>query len=288
MLTLMVRPEYQTSGEFKQYILASDARLSRALSVARPFLQDPHLELFGQSGIVRVAENAQLAATRFLNLQPGIRARMLDVRKLSSLEEILSGPGSRTIFIRHGVQKSDATSKEEMMQEAHNVHDPVTDDSLVEAIGTTLMLMYLAAVTKRKIRVRTSENVRSAQIAVIISEMSGAEFIVDKRLNCINYPDVLNEEQKTLLAKTGGTVPWEREGINTIAGPLTFETMTSDMKDLKEEVMQGENVLEVFITHAQQLNALGIEGRPDPLGFGVSANGEEPVVYTTGLYRTAA
>ena len=265
--------------------IPSGSRAALPLAFVRSFERGP-VDLASPASIAETITELQHSEATILKPNDALFTREANPEMIQSFLNIMRRPGKKTIWMRHGLQKSDTAEKIPMMQEERNVNDPATENSLAEAFGFALLLNYVKRMTGKTIRVRTSENMRAGQIGAIIAEVTEGEFGVDRRLNCLNYSNELTEVQRAYLAAHNGTVDWNEPGADLIFGEGSYRQVNQDMQDLTEELAQeDENVIEIVMTHTQQLNGKGIRGRLGILGFAASSDtGEEFEVYQENVY----
>ncbi len=205
------------------------------------------------------------------------------------------------MWARHGKQQMDAATanlgsaeqKLSMMKLPHNMADPLTDDSIAEAVGTGLILKYMAEKNGKKIQVRTSENMCAAQAAVIIAGVSGATVDTDSRLTCINYPNGIPDVEilERLGAENKGALPWTKEVVDNVCGEGTYDKISRGVIDMYEAA--DYNSITLNITHTQQINVLDSLARRVPirlaeLGFQIdnlALTGRLSGVSSNGFYK---
>lgn len=219
--------------------------------------------------------------------------RKVDEMTIESLRNTLENGG--VILMRHGEQRSSgakdlrgADLKIKMMQPFSNRTDPLTNKSICELGPTAFVLDYLVRQSNQYLTVFSSVNARALQAAAVISKTAGSKLSLDGKLNCVNYPVQLTEEQKEFLYSSQGLLPWREEAVDLICGKGKFNQITADVKELIDKGREGENVV-LMITHSQQVSAaatyLGINnGRLKEYGMIVAPREGQPNLFESGVF----
>ncbi len=222
--------------------------------------------------------------------------RKMDMQGLERLLHYFQ-EGNATIFMRHGEQKmtpriqklnNPSLQKIEMMRKPDNHKNPVTEKSLVEFMGTAILLSYLEQITGSSIEIETAYNKRSSQIAELLGEILHRKPTYRPYLNCIDYPSKeIISTQLLIRELSKGIVPWEKESIDFIIGENTYNTIT---QNVKEELQKKscKNKIRLKITHTQQISAALMhfdfpQERFQPFGFVIS-NSEDQEIFFDGLF----
>lgn len=281
---------------FRNVILESDTRLSQAQRVFQAEFGQDRIEFSSLStvGAADLANRVQMGIAQALGV--GEPARLVSPESISALLNFTDESRNILLAMRHGQQQAVGTDfdnldesdrKIKMMQNKHNVGDPLTPRSIAEAFGTALVLRYISENTGQKIKVKTSGNMRSMQVAAIISAVTGGNFLFDNRLNCVDYPDNLTEEQRTLLRDNKGALAWG-EMIDTICGRGKRTEITRAIEAVRQEAL-AEVGLTVCVTHTQQLNALDESFGDDSirlseLGYRAINSDSKTLLFKEGFY----
>lgn len=252
--------EVPVSVDCATQIYATDRRI--ATLVGRTRLALIGTELAGKSivEVVAFANAAEAEARRTLHLFETASTRIVDEAAAGFMLEFSEGDGV-ALWMRHGKQQAQAGhSKIDMMRLPDNMEDPMTDESLIEAVGTGIILRYIAEKTGKPIEVKTSENKRAMQAAGIIAAIANARASVDQRLTCVNYNNnLINEEVNQRLGlENNGSLVWEEEIVDSVCGEGTWARISSGTIEMLNESQRGRGTekITVFLTHTQQTNVL--------------------------------
>lgn len=194
------------------------------------------------------------------------KIREANLQKIEALVENLHQQKGGLIVLRHGEQDpgteistlTDAQKKKVlMMQEPHNTEDPITGASAIEFISTLLTIRYIQANNPNfNFIIETSNNLRAKQPAMALSKfLSLPEPQIEYKWTCINYPaDAILPYEELIKYLIDGTIPWDREIIDKIAGNGTYDRIKNDIKRLIDQQLD-ENTVRIVITHTQQTQA---------------------------------
>lgn len=269
----MVHAEVSNSQDhLLQAVVDRDPRLAPAIDVGiyafRAILSGA--STLNADFLLEVEQDAAKAIVVFPDEAAGlVRTSEIHPQSLIDLEQALAGDGPRVIIMRHGTQFSDMP-KIDMMRLPHNMTEPLTDISMAQAVATAVTLSVIAGKLEKPIRVISSENKRALQTAALIAGITGAQFVIDKRLNCVNYPpkkEVSDEELSQLLGpENKGALLWQKEIVDRVCGPGTFERISRDMPRLLARLLlQDNNSITIVITHTQQTQAADVLAEDEPV-----------------------
>lgn len=253
--------------------IARDPRLAGALETGKGYFQtwkDIPRALFLWPFLMSLQDKAGA------ELGVGVSERRLKEEwqvssgNLARLEEALFGEGPRVIIMRHGTQFSDNPNKINMMRLSHNMTQPLTDISMVQATATGVALAIIAGKLGKPIEVISSENERALQTAALIAGIAGVPLAIDGSLNCVNYPPEKEVSDKKLLELLGpennGALLWQEKIVDRVCGPGTFQRISRDMPRLLARLLlQDNNTITVVITHTQQTQAADVFAEDKPL-----------------------
>lgn len=303
------------------------AKLRRTPFFARSLIdQDPRLDGilhitdqlrirdFSAYSIERAADVANLAQHTAFNLlllknrlvtaevpTPGLirLPRPVSSNSINTLLEHERNPVPNLYVMRHGAQQMDEqirnldaiNQKIEMMKDPRNSTDPVTDDSLAEAVSQAVAFKYLRDRRGRGVAVITSQTVRAAQVGFVFSEVLGVPLLNDPRLDCVSYPNEPNEDiDRKLGHENKGSLPWDKEIIDRVIGQGTHAKICRDMDEFVARRLTAEQDT-IIITHTQQTNRvdelLGQRPQRYPnLGYTVASVTSQ--FYGEGIFEQAA
>lgn len=157
--------------------------------------------------------------------------------------------------MRHGEQvKSEAvlqlpTAAEQkiaMMRRDENRTAGITSASYSEL--ENVLAIFLDQ--KLPVRIESSENMRAYLPAEWLSKHLHAPLETRSIWNCIDYLDSLSTAA-LLEILPDGTVPWERDNIDLVAGEGTYDKIT---ESVEKELTPGHEI-RIIVTHTQQIQA---------------------------------
>ncbi len=267
----------------------TDPRLPRAFNSWTQFRLN-HAQQFKEIGTIHPAEVILLAKEFSSAISEAIGVgsekscpgSSLSEEKLASLTNIISGDGNKAIFMRHGEQSppewissltDPALQKIRMMRDPFNRHDLLTNNSLVDVFVTALALLHIQALTGKRTRIFSSENLRAKEAAYIISVViSGSELATLEGLNCISYKNELDQppvtEEDLLTDLPSGMMPWNPRLVDKLckkskSGIGPSEAIISTIGGLLDYVdRENGNKLAIVLTHTQQIaEVLRVSGR---------------------------
>lgn len=242
----------------------------------------------------QVAEALEMKGVILRQVSPGL------IRDLVNAVDRTDGvtEAGRYMMLRHGGQLlgretgdlKGASQKIRLMQSPHNMRDPLTDQSIAEAVGLSLALTCISQETNLPIRVRSSVNTRAAEVAAVVTRLTGGTVAVDNRLKCIDYPkDKTDEEIDNLLgAANKGSLRWDRRTVDGVIGPGTYDRITQDVAALIHEGVT-RNGLTIDVTHTQQTNAADIKVGREPsrlaeMGFSIWRLPMQSTLFGNGIF----
>lgn len=192
------------------------------------------------------------------------------------------------ILMRHGEQaKSEAVSqlptaaeqKIAMMRHDENRTAGITSSSYSE------LEEVLAAFSDQKLNltIESSENMRAYLPAEWLSKHLHAPLRTRSIWNCIDYLDSLPTAE-LLQILPDGTVPWEQDKIDRVAGPGTYDKIS---ESVEKELTPGPEI-RIIITHTQQIQAackkLGLPlARLSHYGFVLILENGQAHIYPNGF-----
>lgn len=241
-------------------IYATDRRIATLVGRTRLALIGTELAEKNIAEVVAFANAAQQEAKRILHLSETASTRIVDEVVAGFMLEFSEGDGV-ALWLRHGKQQAQAGhSKIDMMRLPDNMEDPMTDESLAEAVGTGIILRYISEKTGKPIEVKTSENKRAMQAAGIIAAIANARVSIDQRLTCVNYDNRLSDEEvnQRLGPENNGSIVWEEEIVDSVCGEGTWARISSGTIEMLNgsQLGRGTEKITVFLTHTQQTNVL--------------------------------
>lgn len=260
---------FRPSADFVQTLKAQDQRFARFYGdavQAEEFARRARISQFEVERIARLANIVQLKANHGGLREQATMLREVDPQPVANALEALTGEGGRVVMMRHGGQTvnpqvalmSDDLKKIRMMQLPFNMFDPLSAHSRAEAFGTAIPLRVAQERTGKTLEIRTSENARALQLAVLIARIANAgSFLIDRRLTCVNYRSIGVSDEQLLqwLAESKGSLPWKPEIVNRVCGEGTFEKIVRDVDRVITEGIANPNKIVLCITHTQQTNA---------------------------------
>ncbi len=255
--------------------ISRNSRLAPAIEVGENALR----ELLNQTSTLSaesLIEIQRKAITRIIvGLNSAEAAEMTKTGEVNSqslidLEQVLTGEGPRVIFMRHGTQFSDLPDKKDKMRLPANMTEPLTDISMAQAVATAVALSVIAGRLGKPLQIISSENERALQTAAIIAGVAGADLIIDRSLNCVNYPpknEVNDDELNKLLGEeNNGALLWQENRVDKVCGPGTFQRISRDMSRLLARLLlRDNNAITIVVTHTQQTNAADVVAGNAPL-----------------------
>lgn len=240
--------EIRRSTEFRQQILAFDPQLGHAIKAADVFIRQPRWDLTPPSEAATIARRVQYAASILLP-DTTHAPRKPDGVLVSSFAETLTGPGSRVIFLNHGI--------------------PTTTASIIESAGLAFILGYIQARSKKPIVVETSPNMHAAEVGVLLAEALSAS---ERTTVSFGVNDKLAGEEMDTI--------WGR-------GRETAVRIMQDMGDLLLRGRERDAIT-IYITGNAQTNAADILASQTPaqlaqLGMRVFVP-HQSILFQNGLY----
>lgn len=284
--------------DFVQALGNRDPRILTALAVTEKLFYEIRPDETNIIEAVNFANELQRQIATVLRVEDLSKLREVSIGKTSFLASTLRSPGGKVILIRHGAQHvadevktlPPVSQKIRMMQIPNNMDDPLTSSSIAESAGTAYMLRFLSGQTKKPIIIKSSENLRSAEVAAMVARITNAPVTYDKRLNCINYPNSLSDDEITGLlgSENNGALLWKDEAVDAISGKGTFGKITTDVSSLISEGLQSR-VINLFVTHTQQTNASDALCHEKPirwaeLGMRVFSGQQNSLLLQNGVY----
>jgi len=229
--------------------------------------------------------------------------RQINPQHIISVKDFFHTEKRTCMFIRHGEQMlneqtkmlQNASLKIRQLQAPYNMDDPITLSSISEAIGTGWILRWLSKTTNKKMIIISSHNNRAREVAWIVAQLADTKPIFDQRLDSIFYPaDKSDDEINTILGnENDGQLIWKKEIVNAVCGSGIYEKITKDIKDFLKNGLSQKEILTIYITHTQQLNAADIEVKEQPIRianlgfrlFGTSlADEQSSLIFKNGFY----
>lgn len=279
-----------SSSKFESFASSDllDLRLPRAFKAWADFRvkYNNQIESIGLLPSAEVATLAGILSNEVIGaigINPETEGRRrISTERVTQLTNAISGPGNKIIFMRHGEQSppewvssiSDPRLRKiRMMQDPFNRDDLLTNRSLADTFATSFILLYVQALTGKKVHVLSSENRRAKEPAEIISTIiQGSTFSTDEGLSCATYRDENDEPpleiEDLLVDIPQGILPWDPKLVdkvckNTRSGQKQSEVIKKTIGDLVETgVAAGGDSLFLVLTHTQQLaQVLEAEGR---------------------------
>lgn len=262
---------YARHADIVSFHTVVDPRLSVAQDLKESIVGRETWKL-GISGITALANQLQTAVYRRLSHWYGGEKDVpgeIEQEMVKEFIDALYGEGTRVVVKRHGTQEKNcvtaslrgAEQKIRMMQLPHNMEDGLTHTSLAESAAEAVLFEYAAAITGKNVRVLSSENTRSAQPAVMISQRGGALAFASP-LRCVNYrSDIPWQQINDLLGQERqGSLIWDEKVVNSVCGNGTFLQLTTDFTKLLQNYLnhRDENEIVLMITHTQQTNIADI------------------------------
>ncbi|MBI2443553.1 MAG: hypothetical protein HYV40_06660 [Candidatus Levybacteria bacterium] len=297
---------------FYERFFASDPRLSMALREAQLTLIDLREMGKPKRSFVEVAQKLQVAVAKKLRANTS-KLREPDQEAFAHLVHVWYPRGRVIQIIRDGEQLHDfpiatdsqipvsTVQKMSMMRPGYNIHDPLTNESIAEAIAFAEGFRRAQLYTGKTISVITAENLRSAQLGFLIAKHTSGTIREDRIFNCLNYPALPDEDLMGMGLNPDGTIPWEKQVIDRVFGAGSYINTKDRMSDFLADQRTEANTVEVVVTHTQQLSALGEElGIPVPRfgffgGFVIPHNRSPlalpirvPTLLPHGLHKKAA
>lgn len=270
------------STQLKDLIIESDKTLGLVVKKTLDFTRAIPLELLASASFEEIAGFAnqlQKNIAQTVGVDES-KLRLVSPENIELFECFVTANPNTVAFMRHGEQNSNV-SKLEKMQQEHNIKDPLTAKSMAEAAGTAFVLWVLQERTGIPITIKTSGNVRSAQVGAVIAKVTGSRLIYDKWLNCVNYRDDIPLEalNELLGRENNGALIWEQKRADTVCseGEGTFQRVTEETAEVLAEGLNSQ-VLTLLVTHTQQTNALDKQMGEDPTRYdelGVRLVGKE-------------
>lgn len=299
---------YLKRTPFAKSVISQDPRLESILYITN---QLKNHDLSGHSPIqvACVANEARQAVLGLLVLRnrlsptegvqdPVVLPRPISIDAVSTLLDHAKNSSPNLYVMRHGAQQMYAGDKEldatnlkiEMMKDPRNSEDPVTDDSLAEAVGQATAFKYLRDRRGRVIDVVSSRTTRAAQVGVVFAEVLGVPLQADPRLDCLSYPDEPNDVINAKLgAENKGSLPWDEKVIDQVIGRGTHARICRDMERIfATSLLSPRDSL--IITHTQQTNRIDerlgkTPARYPNLGYTVASVGSR--FYKDGVFEEA-
>lgn len=275
-----------------------DKRLGTARSIVEEAFSVRRLrETLAPRSIIKISMNVQDTVADALGVARDT-LRVPTVEHTEATTEFLHGEGGRSTIMRHGGQKSDTDNKIRRMQLPRNLEDFLSAESIAESAGmATAMALILQRIDKSG-RVHTSQNNRSAEVAILLATAMGTTANHDINFDCINYRDDIPDEALNELigVENNGVVPWNETIDEICAQPGLYHGMNKLMARYVGDLMPKEgNEVHSYVTHTQQTQALDLAfgnepTRLDELGFR-AVNNENPYndsttrLFKSGLYR---
>jgi hypothetical protein len=201
------------------------------------------------------------------------------------------------IFMRHGEQeKSQAIAKLpanlqkiEMMRLPDNMQNSLTAGSKAELMAGMIVWKYVKEKCDCNFVLASSENRRAALPALSLGMALETDVHFDPSLTCVNYPpskDMPNAEILKLLPE--GTLPWEKQKVDSVIGEGTYDRITMDMAKLLSAPNSSTTTF-LAITHNQQTNAVAtLQDLPATrlrnFGFMVFSENSK-AVFANGFYK---
>ncbi len=177
------------------------------------------------------------------------------------------------------------------MQLPHNMIDPLTDQSIAEAVGLSLVLACVSQeINPGTIKVRSSANTRAAEVAALVARLTGGTAVYDERLNCVDYPKgKTDQEIDHLLGPANkGSLRWDKKTVDDAIGDGTYNRTTKNVKDLIQEGVTVKGWT-IDVTHTQQTNAADLKAGREPsrlaeMGFSVWRSPVESTLLPNGIF----
>lgn len=289
----------RSTEAFIHGIIRQDHRVGLALASVPNIRLDPH----DQEAMARTINVIQGQVADVLGLG-GVILRQVSpelVREfVSAIDHSNGGSDSgRYIMLRHGGQRIDgetgdlkgASQKIRLMQLPHNMVDPLTDQSIAEAVGLGLVLACVSqGINPGTIQVRSSVNTRAAEVAAVVARLTGGSAVYDARLNCVDYPgDKTDQQIDDLLGPANkGSLRWDRLTVDGVIGNGTYDRITQNVEDLIREGVTAKGWT-IDITHTQQTNAADLKAGREPsrlaeMGFSVWRSPVESRLLPNGVF----
>lgn len=270
----------------------TDPRLPRAFKGWTQFSQN-HSQQIEKIGSLQPAEVVSLARELSSTISNviGVGIERSNVNpiieeKVLQLTDIISGVGNRVIFMRHGEQSppewisalaDPALQKIRMMRDPFNRQDLLTNTGLVDVFVTALALRHVQALTGKRTRIFSSENLRAKEAAYIISTViPGSALSTLEGLNCITYKDEVDQlpitEEDLLIDLPSGMMPWNPQLVDKLckrpkSGISQSEAIISTIGGLVDYGnRKNGNKMAIVLTHTQQIAEIlrGVGKLDDP------------------------
>ena len=257
----------------------TDPRLPRAFKGWTQFRLN-HAQEISQIGLLQPRQVVSLAQELSSTINGAIGVgtensgfNIVSEEKVRKLTDAVSGEGNRVVFMRHGKQSppewisslaNPALQKIRMMRNPFNGRDLLTNNSLVDVFATALVLLHVQALTGRRTRIFSSENLRAKEAAYIISTViSGSLVSTLEGLSCIAYKDEVDQppvtEEDLLIDLPLGTMPWDPQLVDKLckrskSGLSQSEIIISTIGNLVDYGdRKNGNKLAIVLTHNQQI-----------------------------------
>lgn len=288
--------EQPSKADLQTELVAKDPRLNRAFKSALTLYQERKPNEADLFAAVDFANALQTRILKDLGIE-GAKPREIDLVQVAQLAKALQGTGGKVILMRHGTQQiapdtkelKGATQKIRLMQVPHNREDPLTDVSLAETAGTAYIFRFLSTKLGKPITVKSSENTRAAEVAAFLSYLTNAPAEYDKRLTCVNYPQLPDETIDSLLGEgSNGGLAWNKSIVDAVTGEGSYDRITRDINSVIEEGLKGEGI-RIYVTHTQQTNAADLAAGAQPtrlseLGMRVFGHNRQSTLLSQGIY----
>ncbi len=190
------------------------------------------------------------------------RIREIDPVVVEKLIDLLQEDAPK-IFMRHGEQQKTelirqlpaVAQKIEMMRLPENVENSLTKASMAEWMEGMIVWEYLRQKIDRSFVLESSKNRRSEFPASSLAYALKIDASMNPSLDCVNYlPSNQMSTSEILKELPDGTLPWEKQKVDTVVGPGIYESITQEMEKLLCSC-KG-NAVFIAITHTQQTNAI--------------------------------
>lgn len=289
----------RSTEAFIHNIIRQDHRVGLALAA----VPNTRIDLHDHEAMAHAVNRIQGQAADMLGLG-GVILRQVSPQLVGELVSVIDhgedvSDSGRYMMLRHGGQRLDeetgdlkgASQKIRLMQLPHNMTDPLTDQSIAEAVGLGLVLACVyQEINPGEVSVRSSANTRAAEVAAIVARLTGGSVVYDQRLNCVDYPkDKTDQEIDDLLGPANkGSLRWDRTTVDRVIGDGTYDRITENVEDLIREGVTAKGWT-IDVTHTQQTNAADLVARREPsrlaeMGFSIWRSPVESTLLPNGVF----
>lgn len=292
----MSRPDNpRLNKDYAQELINQDPRLGVAIGLARPHFEISR-EVLSRLTPDQIAETVIRIQTTVYDVLKERFSRWLltdrqprtpSAQAITDFMKFQEDNGTTGVLLmRHGTQELDEETskltgsalKIAQMTEDHNENDPTTIASLAEAAGTAFTFASIQAQTDIPMSIRTSVNLRSSQVAIVMGKLLHVPTMNDYRLKCLNYPKQLSRDKvnEILGTENNGKLVWDRSIVDRIEGEGGYQRRVDNVTQLIEDYRNREALI-TLVGHTQEINQAQITAGHRPgslaeLGFIVFSN----------------